>query len=566
MTHKHYFRQSFLITALILLSLCLIFVFLFHMEATQAFEDNVYQTESTRTEGILFRATAQWAEITSISSSIATIQVPAQELSSSQNYWANKIWSELLDSHTGGGAYIKNIEVAIGSFVTSPTALAHQRQLGKLEYFGIYTTDDISWPYLFDLQTNFKNTSLNDVTITISGYHLSRQVFASSDRLHMDYLLTPDNIVLLSSDKNAFFQDISTVYPDILSGDKLGKSLADYGSYYVTLSSVDEHGFRVLTLVPKAFYAAQRTSVPAQTLLTICCLLPIALLMAYYLSRYFYRPVKDMVSLLKTYVQDDVREYENEIAFIRQNIHKYPSAQEQKKVLDDTVQKLQVAQSAVLQHQINHHFLFNTLENIKAISVTELGIGNEIEDSIIQLNNIIHEGIYQKNAFVPLSQELHLAKSYMTLMQLRFPDVDAHWEVDDALLECMVYKFSIQPILENCFAHAFTAPGQKDKCIHIQITQRDGILCTSISDNGRGMDKAKIRYLNQMLTSAHEPEATSHVGIYNVHQRITGVFGSRYGIRIEGASPGTLVEIRYPVTYASNTATEQSLSSEVIIE
>ena len=226
---------------------------------------------------------------------------------------------------------------------------------------------------------------------------------------------------------------------------------------------------------------------------------------------------------------------------------------------------LQVAQSAVLQHQINHHFLFNTLENIKAISVSELGIGNEIEDSIIQLNNIIHEGIYQKNAFVPLSQELHLAKSYLSLMQMRFPDVDAHWDVDDALLECMVYKFSIQPILENCFAHAFTAPGQKDKCIHIQITQHDGILCTCIRDNGRGMDKAEIRHLTQMLSGDHEPEATSHVGIYNVHQRITGVFGNQYGIRITNASPGTTVEIRYPVTYASSIAAEQTLSSEVMI-
>lgn len=165
----------------------------------------------------------------------------------------------------------------------------------------------------------------------------------------------------------------------------------------------------------------------------------------------FYSPIKQMILLLNTYIPDDLQEYENEITYIRNSITMYMSKEDVQPLLQQTLTQLHNAQSAVLQHQINSHFLFNTLENIKAISVTELGKGNEVEDSIVLLNTIIREGILQKTSFVPLSRELHLVQSYLELMRLRFPDVESSLTVDRTLMDCSVFKFSLQPILENCF-------------------------------------------------------------------------------------------------------------------
>ena len=255
-----------------------------------------------------------------------------------------------------------------------------------------------------------------------------------------------------------------------------------------------------------------------------------------------------MVTLLRTYIPDDVQDYENEIVFIHANITKYiTKGKDAEPQMPQTLTQLHDAQTAVLQHQINSHFLFNTLENIKTISVTELGIDNEVENCIMLLNTIIREGIIQKTSIVPLSHELHLVKCYLDLMQLRYPDVESHLAVDETLLQCSVFKFSLQPILENCFSHAFTEETGRAKHIYIHIYRQENDLVIHIQDNGCGLKGDYLKELQQ-LNSDMKTDQTHHVGIQNVHKRITNVFGARYGISMENTPPGTTVTIRYPIT------------------
>ena len=101
----------------------------------------------------------------------------------------------------------------------------------------------------------------------------------------------------------------------------------------------------------------------------------------------------------------------------------------------------------------------------KAISIAELGMKNEVETSILLLNTIMREGVFQKKIFVSLAHELHLAKCYLELMFLRFADVEVKWSLDESLSQCQVFKFSLQPVLENCFSHAFKGSLGRQKMI-----------------------------------------------------------------------------------------------------
>ena len=349
-------------------------------------------------------------------------------------------------------------------------------------------------------------------------------------------------------------QNIHELYPGILStlsGNEDGQ-LAEYGNYYCILSDVDRYGFRVLSLIPRQQYAYQYNELLLQSLLFAIAFLLITLCISVFMINKFYSPIKNVILLLNTYIPDDLQEYQNEIVYIRNSITKYMSKeQEDISSLQQTLAQLHSAQSAVLQHQINNHFLFNTLENIKAISVTELGKGNEVEDSIILLNTIIREGILQKTSIVPLSQELHLADSYLELMRLRFPDVESSLTADPALTECSVFKFSLQPILENCFSHAFKGDTGRRKTILVSVRREDNLLLISVRDNGFGMEEKALEELNHLLQSDSEPDEPHHVGIRNVHKRITNVYGDKYGITVESTSPGTTVTICYPITVYS---------------
>lgn len=547
---KRFFMQALILTLGLLLIFCTFFVVILYTNSRKSTDQTLYQIESDRNMELLRQAEIHFSQLTEIGASYGNLKVPYETLTTLQDLWARNVYDAMINSHKSSNKYISNIHIKILGNSLYPSEIAHEKYLGDFYFYKIYAEETSAWPYYFDL--TFKNEIKNyrPVTITLDGYIMSEQLFSSNSKERLEYLLTPNNTVLLTNQKESFFQQIDDLLPGInLSEfDPSRQLLRTYDDYYYMLSTTEKYGFRVLSLVPQSFYSNHYDTVILQTLLITICLFLIAIVISYFLTTYFYRPIEETINLLKTYIPDDLKTYENEIAYIHQNIAKYVSKENSAPPnTPKTFSNLQTAQTAVLQYQINSHFLFNTLENIKALSITELGMDNEIETCIIMLNTIIHEGIFHKKIFVPLSEELHLVKCYLELMRLRFFDVEVHWSVDESLLQCQVYKFSLQPVLENCFAHAFKDDLDKQKTITIMIQQDDNALSLIVKDNGIGIESSTLYQIEQILNASEELNYSRHVGIRNVHKRITDVFGPDYGIRITSANPGTIVRIRYPL-------------------
>ena len=547
---KRYLKQILLLTVTIFLVLCTIFILILYVNAFNTSTNSIARAEHDRTATLLFQSEIYLEQPIALCNSLIGLDIPSNELTVSRNFWARTIFNALLSSHSNINTYIENIDLKFDGESYFPTKIAHENHVGKFYFFDIYTNETISWPYYFDLDFIHKNKK-SSITLTLSAFHLSDLVFTHDSSERLDYLLTENGTVLLTNQKSSFFANITDLYPeiDLLPNGSSADKICSYDKYYYTLSATNKYDFQVLSLVPKTAYSHQYTTILLQTLLMSCILLLISLVMSFFLATRFYHPINSMIELLRTYIQDDLHDYENEIAYIYQNISKYVTkGKEAESLLPQTLEQLHNAQTAVLQHQVNSHFLFNTLENIKMLSVMELGVDNEIENSIILLNHIIHEGILLKKSIVPLSHELYLAKCYLELMQMRFPLVKIDWSVDESLLQCSVFKFSLQPVLENCFAHAFKGDIGREKLLSISICRKENNLLFRIKDNGHGMDADSLKKIEQLLASETEPDTPQHVGIRNVHKRITNVFGADYGIHLYSTPPGTTVDILYPVT------------------
>ena len=545
---RRYFKKIITLTISLLLVLCACFILLLYSNTYRASIDSIYASESQRTENLLSQTNTYWENLRYICTVFAKFNVPYEELDVSKNYWTRSAFNSMLNSHIEANTYIGNIDVEINGHSMSPSVISYEKHLCDFSIFSVYTEADISWPYYFDLNSTYGG-KFNTVTITLDAYQLSKHLFTYDNEYRLDYLLTEDGTVLLTNQRTAFFLNIDELYPGILTAKASDTGLQSYDKYYYVVSKADIYGFQVLSMVPRQVYSRQFTLLLLQTLLMACGLLLVTILISVFLATRFYYPINSMVTLLRTYIPNDLHDYENEIAFIHENISKYVSkGKEAETLLPQTLTQLHNAQTAVLQHQINSHFLFNTLENIKAISITELGMENEIEYSIFLLNSIIREGIIQKTSIVSLSHELHLVKCYLELMQMRFPKIASFWSVDEALLQCSVFKFSLQPVLENCFSHAFKGVSDRPKQIHIDIFSEGDTLIIRIRDNGIGFNEASLSELRLLLASENDPDSSQHVGIRNVHRRITNVFGKAYGITIENTQPGTTVNIRYPIT------------------
>ncbi len=547
---RNYFRQMLTLSVGVLLLLCMVTSVVFFSSARNSTMKTMESLEIERTADLLRQADIFMSRFVSTNTVFSSLNIPYEQIDFSvPNYWTRTVFNRMIMSHENANNYTYNIDIILNGISTKPSTVPHERTLGKYSVFTIYTAAESVWPYYFDL-TSFKRNGSESVTMTISAYHLSKQFLHYGDTERMDYLLLSDGTVLLSNSRNAFFSNIETVQPElwnqVLSDDT---TLHTYGKYYASVSQPDKYGFRMLSLVDKNVYSPRYNSMLMQVAVMSLALLMMAVLISVFLTVRFYRPIGNMVKLLRTYIPEDLRDYENEIAFINQNVSKYVAkSREQESILPQTISGIQEAQAASMQHQINSHFLFNTLENIKAISISEMGIDNEIENSIMLLNNIIRESILQKNVIVSLAHEIHLADSYLQLMQIRFPGVQISWDIDESLLNCSVFKFSMQPVLENCFTHAFKSKTDKDRCITIEIRRFGEDFTIGICDNGCGIDEKTMRYLNELLIAGDESVSPRSVGIHNIQKRITAVFGKDYGITISSSPEKTTVSIRYPVT------------------
>ena len=202
---------------------------------------------------------------------------------------------------------------------------------------------------------------------------------------------------------------------------------------------------------------------------------------------------------------------------------------------------------AALQSQINPHFLYNTLENIKVVSVNLLDIENPVEECLVLLNNIMCESMDQKNIIIPLSREIQLADSYIKLMKMRYNNnFDVIWHIDSTLTDCRVLKFILQPLLENSITHGFSNTGS-NQIITISISKHNDYMTITIEDNGIGIPDEKLKHIKNQLEKTDVETTENHIGLFNVNMRIRILYGEMYGISLESSKKGTKCILKLPI-------------------
>lgn len=194
-----------------------------------------------------------------------------------------------------------------------------------------------------------------------------------------------------------------------------------------------------------------------------------------------------------------------------------------------------IIQSKMLKYQINSHFLYNTLNTIA--SMGELSDFPEIVTIAKNLSYIMQYNL-RGSSFVSLASEIEMVKSYIEIQQIRFPDTFAvQYDIAEDVKELQIIKFILQPIVENIFQHGFSKKNQ-DNQILIRAYREEKRLFLVVRDNGRGIEKEKIREINAKLAEERkytdEEDTGEHqsIGIYNVNRRIRIYYGKEYGVRI----------------------------------
>ncbi|MDU0202458.1 MULTISPECIES: sensor histidine kinase [Paenibacillus] len=205
---------------------------------------------------------------------------------------------------------------------------------------------------------------------------------------------------------------------------------------------------------------------------------------------------------------------------------------------------LRTSEIKALQSQINPHFLYNTLESI--IWMAETNKMREVVKMTMALSKMLRYSIGKGEQEVSVSMEMEHLANYLTVQSMRYTNKFSYAiEVEPELQGCRMLRIMLQPLVENAIYHGIRRMEERG---HIRIEGRlvDGVIQITVSDNGLGMDKAKLQGLLGP-GPGQESSKDQGLGVWNVHHRIQLFYGTAYGLSFESEpEEGTTVTLRIP--------------------
>ena len=190
--------------------------------------------------------------------------------------------------------------------------------------------------------------------------------------------------------------------------------------------------------------------------------------------------------------------------------------------------------------QMNPHFLYNTLEVIRALALFD---GVKAEQVITELTQVLRYSVDFSRDEVPLRDDIFYIQNYLNIQKVRFGD-RFHCQLDIApeCLTCMVPKLLLQPLLENSIKYGF----RNTMDLHVRVEGRleGGTLLFRVADDGGGMEEEQALELQAQLAS-HDRNSPS-IGLRNLSRRLYLKYGSKSGVEVlndEGRGFEVLVRI-----------------------
>ncbi|WP_221029838.1 sensor histidine kinase [Actomonas aquatica] len=181
------------------------------------------------------------------------------------------------------------------------------------------------------------------------------------------------------------------------------------------------------------------------------------------------------------------------------------------------------AELAALKAQLNPHFLFNSLNTIRALIPRDL---DRPRDAVTSLSELLRTALQQGTVeHVSLAMELGMVEHYLSLEHLRHEKrLTVERDFSPDALRCEVPPFALQTLVENAINHG--------------IAQRRAGGTVALSAHLRD-DRLEIRVTNPGCLGAGS--TSTGVGLTNVRARLELLWGSAASLEVVQAAPDQVV-------------------------
>jgi two-component system LytT family sensor kinase len=210
--------------------------------------------------------------------------------------------------------------------------------------------------------------------------------------------------------------------------------------------------------------------------------------------------------------------------------------------LEEQSRLLLEARLDALQRQINPHFLFNTLNSIASLVRSRPELAREM---IVKLGNILRALLHDREAFVPLGEELAFTDDYLDIEVVRFGEkLRVVKEIAEETLDVVVPSMLLQPLIENSIKHGLE-PRISGGTVTLRSRIVDGQLMLEVEDDGVGVEPGGpvTAPVSGLVREG------SGIGMQNVRERLQVLYGDEAQVEmVSRPGRGTRVRLMMPMS------------------
>ena len=183
-----------------------------------------------------------------------------------------------------------------------------------------------------------------------------------------------------------------------------------------------------------------------------------------------------------------------------------------------------------LQARIRPHFLFNSLNSIASLVVTD---PVKAEQAVLDLSDLFRASLSRPGTLVPWCEELELSRRYLAIEQYRLGErLQVEWDVDSVPDELPIPQLTLQPLLENALLHGIQ-PRIEGGMVSVTAQYVNGMFQLEVSNP---FDEAA-----QAL-----PHKGTRQALHNIDARLTALFGPAASLSVERRNARHYTCLRYP--------------------
>jgi len=370
--------------------------------------------------------------------------------------------------------------------------------------------------------------------------------------------------IIFSSEDSLLGKDIDSSDYNLIFNNNLGSVFknTEKGSELVIYSTIKSSGWKVSATIPMSNIYSKSNKIREITFRTASVCIVLVILLSILISTGITKPLHRLIEYMKNAEAGKldikvIRTGYGEVAVLERQFR--GMLERINTLIKDVYQtrlKQRDAEFDALQSQINPHFLYNTLQMIKAEAV--INDDKKVSQMITSLGYLLRYVVYNKNEMVSLQDEVEYIKNYLYIFGQRFEErIEFKLTVEDDILKCKIPKLILQPMIENAITHGLIESCETGNInLDIKYINNNCDVQIEIYDNGRGIEEKRLQ---QIISELNIRSDESSIGLKNVQERIKLKFGEAYGISIE-SKIGEYTCIKICIPAVKNTGRSDSFA------